>query len=59
MKDLLLKIGVRMGWIISPNILFNLATYGENSPYYKRYYKKYLKEIKGEIYERTTIFRLV
>lgn len=32
MRDLLLKIGVKMGWVISPNILFNLATYGENSP---------------------------
>ena len=46
MRNLLLKIGVRMGWGISPNILFNLATYGENSPYYKRYYKKYLKRDK-------------
>ncbi len=46
MRNLLLKIGVRMGWVISPNILFNLATYDENSPYYKRYYKKYLKRDK-------------
>lgn len=46
MKKLLDKILVRLGLIISPNILFNLATYGENSPYYKRYYKKYLKRDK-------------
>lgn len=43
MRDLLLKIGVRMGWVISPNILFDLAMLGEKSTYYKRYYKKYLK----------------
>lgn len=46
MRNLLLKIGVRMGWVTSPSILFDLATYGENSPYYKRYYKKYLKRDK-------------
>lgn len=50
MRNLLLKIGVRMGWVISPNILFNLATHGENSPFYKRYYKKYKK--KDEKYRR-------
>ena len=45
MRNLLLKIGVKMGWVTSPSILFNLATYGENSPYYKRYYKKYKKRM--------------
>ena len=45
MRDLLLKIGVKMGWVTSPSILFNLATYGENSPYYKRYYIKYKKRM--------------
>lgn len=50
MRDLLIKIGLRMGWVTSPIILFDLATHGENSPFYKRYYKKYKK--KDEKYRR-------
>lgn len=50
MRDLLLKIGVKMGWVTSPSILFDLAMLGEKSPYYKRYYKKYKK--KDEKYRR-------
>ena len=46
MRDLLLKIGVRMGWITSPSILFDLAMLGEKSTYYKKYYKKYEKRCK-------------
>lgn len=50
MRNLLLKIGVRMGWVISPNILFDLAMLGEKSTYYEKYYKKYKK--KDEKYRR-------
>ncbi|MGQ4524994.1 hypothetical protein ACSSOE_06970 [Intestinibacter bartlettii] len=46
MRNLLLKIGVRMGWVISPNILFDLAMLGEKSTYYEKYYKKYKKRCK-------------
>nr|DAS35814.1 MAG TPA: hypothetical protein [Caudoviricetes sp.] len=46
MRDLLFKIGVKMGWVTSPQILFNLATNGEKSPFYKKYYKKYKKRCK-------------
>ena len=44
MKKLSDRILVRLGLITSPSILFNLATYGENSPFYKKYYKKYKKK---------------
>lgn len=41
MKKLSDRILVRLGLITSPKILFDLATLGENSYYYKKYYKKY------------------
>ena len=47
MRDLLNRFLIRMGWVTSPIILFDLATHGENSPFYKRYYKKYKKSIEG------------
>lgn len=46
MRNLLLKIGVRMGWVTSPSILFDLAMLGEKSTYYEKYYKKYKKRYK-------------
>ena len=45
MRDLLDRFLIRMGWVTSPSILFDLAILGEKSPYYKRYYKKYLKKV--------------
>ncbi|MFQ8632141.1 MAG: hypothetical protein ACLSAJ_12480 [Intestinibacter bartlettii] len=44
MKKLLDKILVRLGLIISPSILFDLAMLGEKSTYYEKYYKKYKKK---------------
>lgn len=58
MRDLLLKIGVKMGWVTSPSILFDLAMLGEKSQKnhvkeataFKRveqsaYYKRYYKKV--------------
>ena len=44
MKKLLDKILVRLGLIISPSILFDLAMLGEKSTYYEKYYKRYKKK---------------
>jgi hypothetical protein len=44
MKKLSNRILVRLGLATSPSILFNLATYGEKSSFYKKYYKKYKKK---------------
>ena len=47
MRNLLLKIGLRMGWVTSPSILFDLAMLGEKSTYYENTIRSIRKDVNG------------